>query len=263
MNYWLVPINTADFDFNQYLGKYHFVDWVQFDDRIQIDDIAYIYDSKQKRITHKMVVSAVSFDFDQATNDENLWHNRTKMLENISEDVFYRLKPVQTVESKLLGYENLKVHNFPENPIHDFIVDGNLRVYITSILESEDEIDRKKKAAEDALHEGGSIRVVLDRYERSKDARKECIAHYRNEYRCVICGFNFKEKYGEYGEGFIEVHHIKKLSKQKKRQKVDYENDLIPVCSNCHSMIHHKRENEELDLKGLKDLLIPSPKTDY
>ena len=119
MNYWLVPINTADFDFNQYLGKYHFVDWVQFDDRIQIDDIAYIYDCKQKRITHKMVVSAVSFDFDQATNDENLWHNRTKMLENISEDVFYRLKPVQTVESKLLGYENLKVHNFPENPIHD------------------------------------------------------------------------------------------------------------------------------------------------
>ena len=43
--------------------------------------------------------------------------------------------------------------------------------------------------------------------------------------------------YGDIGEGFIHVHHITPLSAQKKRHQID-EANLIPVCPNCHAMLH-------------------------
>ncbi|MDP6850432.1 MAG: HNH endonuclease, partial [Planctomycetota bacterium] len=30
--------------------------------------------------------------------------------------------------------------------------------------------------------------------------------------------------------------------------KLDYESDLIPVCPNCHAMLHKKVDGEELSL---------------
>jgi 5-methylcytosine-specific restriction protein A len=53
-----------------------------------------------------------------------------------------------------------------------------------------------------------------------------------------VCGFNFEEAFGSIGKGFIHVHHIKPLSKIKKGYIVDPIKDLIPMCPNCHSMIH-------------------------
>ncbi len=38
-----------------------------------------------------------------------------------------------------------------------------------------------------------------------------------SSYKCCICGFDFEETYGQIGEGFIEVHHIKPVSSLKER----------------------------------------------
>jgi putative restriction endonuclease len=43
----------------------------------------------------------------------------------------------------------------------------------------------------------------------------------------------------DFAEGFIEVHHIVPLSAGE--QVVDPAKDLIPVCANCHRMLHHKK----------------------
>ncbi len=69
---------------------------------------------------------------------------------------------------------------------------------------------------------------------------------------CQICGFDFEEKYGELGKGFIEAHHIKPVSEMKQTEKTKLE-DIIMVCSNCHSMIHRKRP--WLNLDEIKTLL--------
>lgn len=84
--------------------------------------------------------------------------------------------------------------------------------------------------------EGGSKKVTVNRYERNPVNRELCIA--ANGYKCKICGFDFARAYGEIGQGFIHVHHIVPISKMTEAYAIDPVNDLIPVCPNCHSMLH-------------------------
>ena len=58
----------------------------------------------------------------------------------------------------------------------------------------------------------------------------------------MICGFDFEAFYGEAGRNFIEVHHIKPLSSLDEEIMIDPEKDLVCVCSNCHRIIHRKKD---------------------
>ncbi len=69
---------------------------------------------------------------------------------------------------------------------------------------------------------------------------------------CMVCGFNFNEKYGELGEGFIEAHHTLPLSRLQADSVTRIE-DIVLVCSNCHSIIHRKRP--WLSLMELKKII--------
>ena len=64
----------------------------------------------------------------------------------------------------------------------------------------------------------------------------ECIKEYGAV--CAGCGFDFGKKYGKIGEGFIHVHHKVPLSNINNEYKLNPITDLIPVCANCHAMIH-------------------------
>ena len=48
----------------------------------------------------------------------------------------------------------------------------------------------------------------------------------------------FGKVYGKPGDGFIHVHHLVPVSSRGKRYRLDPINDLIPVCPNCHAMLH-------------------------
>jgi hypothetical protein len=67
-------------------------------------------------------------------------------------------------------------------------------------------------------------------------ARSECIRHHG--LSCAACDFNFNEVYGKIGNGHIHVHHITPLSEVGERYEVNPIEDLIPVCPNCHAMLH-------------------------
>jgi len=85
----------------------------------------------------------------------------------------------------------------------------------------------------------GAIRTIrVNAYERNPAARLACIHHYGTA--CSVCGFDFGEIYGEIGEGFIHVHHLKPLSSLGEAYQVDPVVDLRPVCPNCHEMIHSR-----------------------
>ena len=64
----------------------------------------------------------------------------------------------------------------------------------------------------------------------------------------------FAEIYGEeLGANFIEVHHLQAIS----TYEIDgipenFVENLVPLCSNCHSMIHHINESEH-PLKELRE----------
>ncbi len=67
-------------------------------------------------------------------------------------------------------------------------------------------------------------------------------------------GFNFRKYYGPTGKNFIHVHHLKPLSEVKDEYEVNPEEDLRPVCPNCHAMLHKK--NPLYEIEELKKLII-------
>jgi 5-methylcytosine-specific restriction protein A len=84
--------------------------------------------------------------------------------------------------------------------------------------------------------EGASQKVSVNTYERNAEARAKCIEYYG--YACAVCTFDFQKFYGPIGKNYIHVHHIVPLSEIKKEYKLDPLKDLIPVCPNCHAIIH-------------------------
>ena len=58
------------------------------------------------------------------------------------------------------------------------------------------------------------------------------------------------------------VHHINQISEMGGEYEIDPVKDLIPVCPNCHSMIHSKRpaftieELNEIRNKNIQNGLI-------
>lgn len=63
--------------------------------------------------------------------------------------------------------------------------------------------------------------------------------------RCEVCHFDFEERYGAIGKGFIEAHHLVPLATRK--EKVSSIDDLAVLCANCHRMIHKRALPYSLD----------------
>lgn len=96
--------------------------------------------------------------------------------------------------------------------------------------------------------EGASKIITVNAYERNGKARTECLDYFG--YKCYVCGFDFEKVYGEIGKSFIHVHHKIPLGEIKSEYVLNPITDLIPVCPNCHAMIH--RTEPALSVKALK-----------
>lgn len=103
--------------------------------------------------------------------------------------------------------------------------------------------------AREPLFEGRFRAVSLGSYERNPFARARCIAEHG--CRCVVCEIDFEREYGEWGRGFIHVHHVKPLSENRGEREVDPVTDLRPLCPNCHAMVHRDRK-KPCSLEDLK-----------
>lgn len=123
---------------------------------------------------------------------------------------------------------------------------------LPSLYPDEEDLDEsniKDQGSQDQYAEGAKIQVTVNAYERSEKARKKCIEYHGCV--CAVCGLNFAHLYGKLGEGFIHVHHIKPLSEVNSEYSLDPVNDLIPVCPNCHAMIHQTKP-----VKGIEEMKI-------
>lgn len=96
--------------------------------------------------------------------------------------------------------------------------------------------------------EGQRTKVYVNRYERDRRARDKCVQFHG--VNCAVCKINFGEFYGEIGEGYIHVHHITPVSALGDTCAVDPVTDLVPVCPNCHAMLH--RTNPPLSVEDLR-----------
>jgi 5-methylcytosine-specific restriction protein A len=87
--------------------------------------------------------------------------------------------------------------------------------------------------------EGGAYQALVTKYERSQINRAACVEIHGA--KCKVCGFDFGKFYGPIGVGFIEVHHVESVSLLEPGTILDPATDLVPLCSNCHSMAHKRR----------------------
>ena len=93
--------------------------------------------------------------------------------------------------------------------------------------------------ADGEIHQEGAVhRVSVDRYERDPKARAKCIEHHGT--CCKVCELDFESRYGHIGKGFIHVHHLRPLGRLKSSYRLDPLKDLVPVCPNCHAMLHRR-----------------------
>jgi 5-methylcytosine-specific restriction protein A len=92
--------------------------------------------------------------------------------------------------------------------------------------------------------EGRTLERVHRYRERAPQLRKEKIRSVLRDggvLACEVCSFNFAQRFGNHGEGYIEVHHVVPLHETGKSQtKLE---DLALLCANCHRMSHRRLEN--------------------
>ena len=108
-----------------------------------------------------------------------------------------------------------------------------------------------EESEEGHVTEGARLRLVVNAYERNASARRRAIQKWGVD--CAACDFNFEKIYGNLGAGFIHVHHLVPVSASGKEYQLDPENDLRPVCANCHAMLHQR--NPPLTIEELREQL--------
>jgi hypothetical protein len=168
---------------------------------------------------------------------------------------------------------NLKAHDTLTAPGYAKFVDGQYRItqegqeylkdrkgILTYMFGNDFDYETKKsQLAEIEKNKGKDIEVFDENvhvqegirkiqntpvYERSQKLRQTAIEHFTKNgaIKCKACSFDFFQFYGKKGEGFIEIHHIKPVFKYSNEDMGQYIitalNNLAPVCSNCHRMIH-------------------------
>ncbi len=141
------------------------------------------------------------------------------------------------------------------------------RTYRYTNPQIESKLKELMKPKDDSFND--SIETVITDKEGRRSLRKHLVKERSNKlvskfkqhlssYKCCICGFNFEETYGEIGAGFIEVHHKKPVSDLKEDEQISTK-DLIAVCSNCHRMLHRKKDNLLKD-EELKKMILQKRK---
>jgi 5-methylcytosine-specific restriction protein A len=129
---------------------------------------------------------------------------------------------------------------------------------LNAFPESADPGVTAEQVASDILyHEGSVQQIVVNAYERDPKARQACIQHHGAE--CAICELDFETQYGEIGRGYIHVHHKRPLSSLRKNYNIDPKKDLVPVCPNCHAMLH--RRTPPYDVEQLRAIIQDASKS--
>ena len=107
---------------------------------------------------------------------------------------------------------------------------------------------------ESGLEGNPKLRYVTT-YERNPRLRLQALAIHG--YRCKACELDMGERYGPYGSGLIHVHHVTPVSTYEAPRKISPDTDLVPVCPNCHAVIH-RNKTKTLSIEELRTLLLAS-----
>lgn len=125
---------------------------------------------------------------------------------------------------------------------------GRLAAAVAAVLPTEEVVEPSVRG----YREGAVTTVRFSRYERDRRNRAAAIAIHGTA--CQGCGLQMGERYGPVAAGFIEVHHVTPVSQIGEGYMIDPGRDLVPLCPNCHAVVH--RHDPPLTLGGLSQLFV-------
>lgn len=99
-------------------------------------------------------------------------------------------------------------------------------------------------------HNDRFIYGIRSRFETDPEIRLSVLKFHGTS--CSICGFNYEDFYGDLGRGYIQVHQI--YENDEDMENYDLQHDFIPICENCHGIIHRSKENH-VSIEDLKQII--------
>ncbi|CAM3419920.1 HNH endonuclease [Macrococcoides canis] len=258
MKYWIIPCNIKSYDVIGAFQSLKSIDWKQSRNlkSAEVGDMVLIYVSAPysciKYVCKIKVVNKPKVTIDDRTfviNGENYVDYGNHM----------ELKLVNELEEGSLNLKALQENGMKGAVQGPRTVKGELLDFVLRHLPSDTEESQSEEILlENVIYkEGKIIQQYGTRYERNPNLRKKAIEIHG--VTCKGCGFNFEEVYGEIGKEFIEIHHIKPMYSIKEEIIVDPNTDLVPLCSNCHNMVHRKKE-QPLTIEELKQTIKQNAK---
>ena len=253
---WIISANSKMYDHSSSFEHYGFIDWRQGNAKFEIGDTVYIYcTSPVKMLQYKCSVERINLTSNEIRDDKEYWINEDEYHKSLG-GKFMSLRLVEQVSNDQMRYEVLLkngLNGAPQGPIKikSEILLNHIETYFTDNYQVEffPEVVNDKAAE----YEGAKRQITVNKYERSSKARENAIEHHG--LNCKVCNLNFLNMYGEIGKGFIHVHHLIPIHEIGKEYKIDYKKDLIPVCPNCHAMLHRKIDNKEPTVEDLRNML--------
>jgi len=224
--------------------------------RIRVDDRVFLMcqgkKSKYGIIGDGIVVSEPS---------EGIHWNAAKAEKNILAkyvDVqFFRLLNPETdevLQKTVLEKSSLSVMNWGPRASGVQIPDNialELEAIWSEFLGNGDSLYSGELPGSQSLWEGAKKSILVNRYERSTKSRQKCIEYHGTN--CSVCKMSFSQVYGKIGKGYTQVHHLLPLSQMNNEYEINPARDLVPVCPNCHAMIH--KRNPPFSIKEIEYFL--------
>lgn len=233
------------------------------DGRAYLDNVLIVFCSRNKNYPRRRVVGfyvgATLYGEKKCRNDR--YYNAVVKVRQtfLFEDEQQRTIELPEAKGAQIGYgrhnlwyadqKDIQTQNFRKEIV------SKISTFIETTLAAETQADND----DSKLWEGELGVHKINQAQRNRIARAECLNYFfphGARYKCQICGFDFEETYGEIGRNYIVVHHRESHADKSNREgkhEIDPRKDLIPVCPNCHAMLH--KQTPPYDAKEIKNFL--------
>ena len=236
MNCWFFPMNDTLFRLEDAISAGRGSVDVRYSEAFAVGDRVYAYRKRpEDRILYEMEVVKTAIPMDESTDKPEFWVDKGAYYAGLLTSRYCRFRILREMDDGRLTGQSLQDHGLRNTLSVDVLPEDVIAFIECPAADDTFGIDYPK---DNDFYEGAMMTVEVNKYERSQAARDECIA--KKGCRCVVCGMSFEEKYGPEGKGFIHVHHLIPISTIGKNYKLNVERDLVPVCPNCHYMLHRK-----------------------
>lgn len=257
MPYWIFQGTPDKFDVDAYLKSSQDIYWsvTRFHHDLRIGDGVFIWRSAGKAkgvagIVAKGIVATVCTPKENVEDPERLgeflWTEPSGELSDVQVGIHLdeiRLSP----EEGMLTRAQLELDEFLSKLAivtvrqgTNFKVNASEWERLFSFWDSAHNCDISEQYSGGSWREGATYFWLHKARERNREvvelAKKRFVAIHSDLF-CQVCGFSFGKTYGELGAGFIEAHHVKPIASMQPGEVTKVE-DIMLLCSNCHSVVH-------------------------